>query len=235
MRDVERCAARLVLVGAWMTRVWLVVLARHEALRRTNDIDLALTPEVAGTTDLAKCLLGLGYAQNVDYTFRYERMSADGLLIIDLLVDQGRSEAIPDAYAVYGLDTAIESTSGFVIEVAGRPDRLSVTVPTLPRAVLLRALALDQGPASIKFTDYAADFVALARAVDLEDKEFAELRTRPEFTRAREVALPLFGSPDSPGSRAVAQGAAGDPELAARTASIVVRDLFERSAPLARR
>lgn len=225
LRDLESARWPAVLVGAWMTRIWLVAERRPEAIRRTNDIDVALVPEVPATTDLLERLATLGYKRDTEgYSFRHQRMSEQGLLIVDLLTDADRPQH-PDALPVVGLGLAIQETVPFSLRSQGGD--MHVRVPTLDRAVLLRALALLGGPETIKFPDYARDYAALASALaDRDPHSFRRLSSAVEYMRARSVLRPLFAGLDSPGARAVAEGARGDPDLAARNSVRVTGELF---------
>lgn len=229
LRDLQSVSEGLVLVGAWMTRIWVLARRRPEAIRRTNDVDVGLTPEVPSGS-LVPSLRSLGYEQDsAGYPFRYQRMSQEGLLIVDLLVDSRRASAEPDALAVYGLDTALTRTVAFDLRIAGLEQSLTVRVPTLARAVLLRALALEQARAGLKFEDYANDFATLVLAVDEEATgELNELRSTAEFAVASRIVMPLFASLDAPGSRAYASVAHGDPDVAARNLAAAVRSVFAR-------
>lgn len=229
LRDLQSISERVVLVGAWMTRIWILARRRPEAIRRTNDVDVGLTPEVPSGS-LVPALRSLGYEQDrAGYPFRYQRMSQEGLLIVDLLVDSRRASAEPNALAVYGLDAALTRTVDFHLRVIGLEQSLTVRVPTLARAVLLRALALEQGRAGLTFEDYANDFATLVLAVDEEaTSELDELRSTAEFAVASRIVVPLFASLDAPGSRAYASFARADPDVAARNLAAAVRSVFAR-------
>lgn len=231
LQDLHSMDWRIVLVGAWMTRVWLVAEDRPETIRRTNDIDLALVPELPAATDLIARLGSLNYVQDRQgYPFRYQRMSEDGLLIIDLLTDAERPQHA-DALRVVGLATAVRETVAFRLVHRARGVDLPVNVPTIERALLLRALALDAGPEMLKFVDYARDYAALAKAVvESHLGEFRELTPTKEYALARDLIGRLFHSIDAPGTRAVASAARGDPDVEARSVVRASNDLFGRGS-----
>lgn len=226
LQDLESADWPIVLVGAWMTRVWLVAERRPDPIRRTNDIDVALVPELPAATQLVARLESLKYEQDRQgYPFRYQRMSEEGLLIVDLLTDAERPQH-GDALPVYGLDAALRRTVSFTL-VGRQHVRIGIAVPAIEWATLLRALALKGGPEMLKFSDYALDYGALAKAVaDGHADTFRALSVTKEYATARDLVGRHFGSMDAPGARAVAAAARGDPDLEAQTVVRASTELF---------
>jgi len=226
IRDVASIARPVRLVGAWMTRTWLLSAGPLPSLRRTNDVDIGLAHEAPGSSQLKDGLARLGYAANPDFRFRVERMGVNGLLIIDFLIDQSRAQEDKDAYPVYGLDFALHSLVAFVLRLKDFNVECEVAVPSLDRAVILRVLALDGGADTAKFADYAKDAAALAVLCADGDGFATEVLRSEEFARAKGIASDLFGDFTKPGSREAVGVVALDPELAARRASAAMRSLF---------
>lgn len=101
-------------------------------------------------------------------------------------------------------------------------------VPSLEGAFVRRCLALTGGPSELKFEDYVQDAVQLGRLVDRNDAARQGLdRLRSTLgPRLCDVMAGLFSDADAPGSRAAARLAPGNPDLASRQASALVRRLI---------
>jgi hypothetical protein len=207
-----------------MTRVWLLSANALPALRHTNDVDIAISPESPSSQVLRDGLLGHGYILDpYGHPFRLQRMTKDyGLLIIDLLVDETRAISDPNAYPVYGLDFAISQLAFHTLRLRGFGQDVDVAVPSLDRAAVLRLLALEQGTDNAKFDDYAKDAALLAALSVDSGGPSLEVRNSPQFTSARSYAAALFSDLDAPGSRAAAKGSEGDIDLVARRLSAAV-------------
>lgn len=210
-----------------MTRAWLLLLDPQARARATNDVDVGFQPEFPYASKTIDALKGIGYEQDqAGYPFRYARMTAGGVRIIDLLIDQDAADA-HGALRVLGMATAAERTQEVTLEIGGA-GRATFRIPSLDGSFLLRALALSDGPGGLKFQDYALDAGALAvQLVESPDALVAwRKRTGPVISSARRIALPLFATQRSPGSVTAASRARGDPALAARRASAAVTLLF---------
>jgi len=193
----------------------------------TNDVDLGAEAHLVNATRTAELLIGAGYERDSGgYPFRYARMTKAGLQIIDLLVDSEERQT-DGALSVYGLHAAAAARVDVDIEIS-RIGIAAIQVPSLDGAFLLRALALEGGPSSLKFVDYARDAASLAILLEASPEDLVRWRTRSDETvaRARELTLPLFESDRAPGSLASARDSRGDPAIAARHASSAIRGLL---------
>jgi hypothetical protein len=154
-------------------------------------------------------------------------MTTAGVLIVDLLIDQGRASGLEPALPVFGMASAAEATIDARLEVVGI-GQCEVRVPTLDGAFLLRALALGGGPGDLKFDDYAADAASLAQLLVASDEYLRRWRTRSGdvVARARMLTLPLFDTPTSPGPLAAARREQRDSALTARRVSAAIHELF---------
>lgn len=228
--DVASAATGAVVVGAWMTKAW-VLIAGGALPRVTNDVDVAAQPEVR-TDGFGGALIDRGYLRDErGYPFRYSRQTDQGVRLVDVLADENAQHAEP-AFPVFGLDEATRSLVDVTIEIAGLGSA-PVRLPTLDGAFLLRSLALADGAAGLKFQDYAGDAAAIGQLLLAEATALAAWRARTGacIARARDIALPLFAASSSPGPLAVAQRARGDRDLAARQASATFNELFGRGSP----
>lgn len=228
--DAAMALPRPLILGAWMTRVWLLLRGAKRMPRATNDVDLDVGSQVGYSGAAHEALAALDYRQDArGYPFRYSRLTSEGLRIIDLLIDAERQAEYPTALAVLGIDEAANATFEIELEMEGA-GRALARVPTLDGAFLLRVLALSEAAAGLKFDDYAADAETLGELLIEEPDALARWneRTGETLRRARSTALPLFETERSPGSLAIGRRALGDRVLAARRASATMRDLFRR-------
>jgi len=210
-----------------MTRAWVLGTGMAQALRATNDVDIAAPPD-GGSDAAAALLLQRGYQQDqLGYPFRYVRLTDAGLHIIDLMVDEQRSSSSEAAFPVYGLDEAAKTTTRMTLELVG-VGTADIRVPALDGAFLLRSLALADGAGGLKFEDYARDAWSVGRLLINDEDALAAWRARSgEFVeRARTIASPLFSSSTGPGPLAVARRSAGDQDLVARQVSETMTELL---------
>ena len=214
-------------LGAWMTRAWLLLLDPQTRVRATNDVDVGFQPEFPYAGKTIDSLRAIGYRQDQEgYPFRYARMTAQGLRIIDLLIDEDVVDA-HGALRVLGMASAVERTQDITLDIEDA-GTATFRIPSLDGAFLLRALALSGGPGGLKFEDYAIDAGALAILLTESADALTAWgkRTGTALTSARSIALPVFATERSPGSVAAASRARGDPALAGRRVSAAVRLLF---------
>lgn len=222
---------RPTVVGAWMTRIWLAASGSPGVGRRTADVDVQVdSAETVSSGELIALLEGRDYVRDdAGYPFRMTRRVAEGLRIIDLLVDASSASLDSPAFPVVGLGAATAELVSMKIESAmAKPIR--VNVPTLERAFLLRCLAVEVGPEGLKFADYIDDALQLARLVrrsHVAGASLAELRSTPLGRRALDIIAPLFSDMAAPGSRAVSDRAVRDGDLAAREAAALFRALLD--------
>lgn len=220
-----------IVVGAWMTRIWLGAFGEAGAGRLTADVDVQVdSAETLASRELITLLEGRAYQRDaLDYPFRMTRRVAEGARIIDLLVDRDSPSSQDSVgYPVEGLELA---TKVLVRHELDAPDTrpFGVMVPTLARAFVLRCLALQIGRTGLKFDDYVEDAVQVARLVRRDEsagRELKSLRATPVGERVREVMLPLFANVSSPGATAASRTAMGDRALASRQASALIQELL---------
>lgn len=215
-------------VGAWMTRIWLGAFGEANSGRRTADVDVQVdSAESPGSGELIALLEERDYRRDsAGYPFRLSRRVGEGTRIVDLLVDREARGAI--GFPVEGLDLATRITAQHELGAPG-VEPFCVRVPSLQGAFVLRCLALAGGPSGLKFEDYVQDAVQLGRLVSRNDaarQGLEELRSRAISQRLRDVMAGLFSDADAPGSRAAARLAPGNPDLASRQASVLVRKLI---------
>lgn len=214
-------------VGAWMTRIWLGAFGEADSGRRTADVDVQVdSAETLGSGELIALLEERDYRRdNAGYPFRLSRRVDEGTRIVDLLVDREATGAV--GFPVEGLDLATAVTTEHELGARGVAT-FRVRVPSLEGAFVLRCLALTGGPSELKFQDYVQDAVQLGRLVDRCDAARQDLdRLRSILgPRLRDVMARLFSDADAPGSRAAARLAPGNPDLASRQASVLVRKLI---------
>jgi len=201
-------------------------------VRATNDVDIGFEPAVGYVERARATLEDKGYVQDAgEYRFRFSRMTAAGVLIVDLLIDQDRASGLEPALPVFGVSAAAQSTADVSLRIAG-VGQCEVRVPTLDGAFLLRALALTGGSGDLKFDDYAADAAALAQLL-VERDEFLRrwsARRGKEVAAARAIALPLFDTPNSPGSLAASRRDSRDTALSARRISATFHELLDAAS-----
>jgi hypothetical protein len=225
--EVAEAIPRPLVVGAWMTRLWALAFGAAPP-RLTSDVDVGAEPELVDVAEAAKLLQSRGYKRDEQgYPFRYTRMTREGVLIVDMLVDSGAARPDESALPVFGLAAGAKAQKEFQVELVGI-GTAAIRVPSLDGAVLLRALALADGPTGLKFQDYAVDAVLLGQLLTESPEDFLRWKgqTGEAATRAREIVLPLFASERAPGALAVGTRASGDPTLAARRASSTFAVLY---------
>lgn len=226
--DVAALMECPIILGAWMTRLWTVARGSLLQPRKTSDVDVGISSELKALTRMVPLLRAKGYEQDTGgYPFRFHRLTGDGVVIVDLLIDEKRATPGEPAYPVYGLDFAAEQLQAFDLDL-GSAGNAHVCVPTLDRAFVLRCLALEDA-GSIKFEDYVRDAWSLAQLVDTDAAATARLeqsRDRDELRRASGVIARLFENERSAAIRAVRRSALGDPEVVARRASATMRRLL---------
>lgn len=219
---------RPLVIGAWMTRAWVLGSGTTQVPRATNDVDIAAPPEVGGSSGAAASLLQRGYRQDeLGYPFRYSLTTNAGVQIIDLMVDQNRTSSVETAFPVYGLDEATKRTTDMTIDVVGI-GTAKIRIPGLDGAFLLRALALADGAGGLKFDDYARDAWAIGKLLIDNEAALASWRARSgEFIEsARKIARPLFTSSSGPGPLTIARRVSGDQDLVARQVSETMLELL---------
>lgn len=217
-------------VGAWMTRIWLGAFGEPAAGRRTADVDVQVdSAETLGAAELISLLESKDYRRDpAEYPFRMTRRVAEGVRIVDLLVDRDANPGESLGFRVEGLESATNVLVEHEIEAPGTRS-FRVRVPALEGAFVLRCLALQVGPTGLKFEDYIQDALQLARLVRRSEpasRELRKLRSTTLGSRVRDVMLPLFADAAAPGSRAAARGALGDRELASRQTSALIHALL---------
>ena len=225
---VEVCEALHgpLIIGAWMTRAIVLSHVPEMRVRRTNDVDVAVLPEVAAASDAARLLLDAGYRRDEHgYDFRYVRTTPEGVQIVDLMIDA--SAPSPGTFSVFGLGEASVTTDDVTIDIQS-VGMGSFKVPSMDGAFLLRLLALADGSSSLKFDDYAADAGQLALLLVDDSEAMAAWRRRvgAGVQRARQIAGPLFESERAAGSIAAARRLGRDETIAARRVSAAMRDLL---------
>jgi len=228
LTDAADTLKRPLVIGAWMTRAWVLESGASQAPRSTNDVDIAAEPEVGGSGGAAALLHQRGYRQDqLGYRFRYSLSTKAGVRIIDLMVDEKNASAGEIAFPVYGLDVATETTVDMSIHVVGI-GTADIRIPGLDGAFLLRSLALADGAGGLKFEDYARDAWSIGQLLVRNGNALASWRARDGEVakRAREIAVPLFSSPTGPGPLAVARALLGDPDLIARQVSETMLELL---------
>ena len=224
--DVAGSTTSPVIVGAWMTRAWMLSSGAGQLPRVTNDVDVAAQPEVR-VDRVGDALSRLGYVRDdMGYPFRYSFLTDAGVRIVDVLADDRQAPGEP-AFPVFGLDEATRSLVDVDIDIVGL-GTAAFRLPTLDGAFLLRCLALTDGAGGLKFPDYASDAAAMGRLLINDPTALSQWRSRSgdTVTRARAIALPLFSGSTEPGALAVAQRATGDRSLAARQAAETFTELF---------
>lgn len=229
MLEVASVLREPLILGAWMTRIWILLARPDMRVRATSDVDVGFDPAVGYVEDARRALEEKGYVQDAgDYRFRFSRLTDAGVLIVDLLIDQERASGLEPALPVFGVAAAARATVDVSMRVAGIGQG-EVRVPTLDGAFLLRALALTGGAGDLKFEDYAADAASLAQLLvgSAEDLRRWQARSGDAVERARVLALPLFDTPTSPGPLAAARREPGDKALAARRVSAAIHELFD--------
>lgn len=131
MVEVAHVLNKPLILGAWMTRLWVLIAGPAMRVRATNDVDVGFEPAVGYVEDARRALEEKGYVQDAgDYRFRFSRMTAAGVLIVDLLVDQERASGLEPALPVYGMAAAAEATVEASLRIAGI-GRCEVRMPTL--------------------------------------------------------------------------------------------------------
>jgi hypothetical protein len=229
MVEVASILDKPLILGAWMTRLWVLLTRPEMRVRATNDVDVGFETAVGYVEPARRALEEKGYVQDAgDYRFRFSRMTASGVLIVDLLIDEERASGLEPALPVFGMAAAAQSTVDASLRVAGI-GRCEVRIPTLDGAFLLRALALTGGAGDLKFEDYAADAASLAQLLVVSDEYLRRWRARrgEVVARARVLALPLFDNPMSPGALAAARREQQDTALTARRVSAAIHELFD--------
>lgn len=229
MVEVAGVLNKPLILGAWMTRLWVLIGRPEIRMRATNDVDIGFEPAVGYVEDARRALEHKGYLQDPgDYRYRFSRMGDAGMRIVDLLIDEENASGLEPALPVFGLTAAAQSTIDVTLRVA-EIGQCEVRIPTLDGAFLLRALALSGGAGDLKFEDYAADAASLAELLVSNDAYLVRWRARSGnvVDRARQLALPLFDSPTSPGPLAASRRDRRDAALAARQVSATVHRLFD--------
>jgi hypothetical protein len=215
-------------IGAWMTRAWVLSSGSRQPPRATNDVDIAAKTEVGGSEGAASLLLQRGYRRDeLGYPFRYSLATKAGVRIIDLMVDDTSTSSGEIAFPVYGLDEATEPSVDVSIHVAGI-GTADIRIPRLDGAFLLRCLALAGGAGGLKFEDYARDAWSIGQLLVSDGNALAYWRARDGdvVKRAREIAVPLFNSATGPGPLAIIRRLPGDQDLIARQVSETMHELL---------
>jgi hypothetical protein len=225
--DVGRALATPTILGAWMTRTWVLTYG-GQTPRATADVDVGAPTEVGYAQVAAAALERLGYEQDRGgYPFRYAKLTRDGLQIADLLIDASSAPSDGSAQPVYGLTAASASLTDVKFEISG-VGSAAIRVPTLDGAFLLRLLALEDGPGGLKFPDYASDAASLGLLLLDDPDALSRWRDRSggPADRARLLAADFFGNSTSAGATAAAGRTRGDGELVARRVSSAIRALI---------
>jgi hypothetical protein len=118
--DVASVLNKPLVLGAWMTRLWILMMQPGVRVRATNDVDIGFDPAIGYADDARLAIERIGYVQDAhDYRFRFSRMTREGVQIVDLLIDKERASGTEPALPVFGIDTAAQSTVDVSLVVPG--------------------------------------------------------------------------------------------------------------------